>query len=152
MDSFINQFKAVNFFYRVTIDGVEFSASEVSGLDHEVEKIEYRGGDDPIFAKKVQLGLKKNIELEVKKGFTDGDDRFIELWERVNDKDFYMDEDSRFNILVELMDEHENTIQAWNLTEVIPVKFGGTALKADANEVYIESMKFNAREMFTTLS
>ena len=151
MDSFATGYGATVFSYRVTYDGVEFSCSEVSGLDSETEKIEYRSGDDPMFRKRVQLGLTKMPEIEIKRAFFADDDRLQEVYQRIYDKDFYTDEGTRGELLIELMDEHENTVQAWTATGVIPTKLGGSSLKSDANELYFESMKFSCEDFKVTL-
>lgn len=141
MDNFAEGYAIPVFAYTVTIDGVEFSATEISGLDHEVEKIESRVGNDPTFRKRVQSGLTKWPNLTIKKGYYEGDERMMELFKRVFDKDYYTDLDSRFEVLVELWNERLEVVQSWTFTNCIPVKLGGTALKSDGNELYFETLE-----------
>lgn len=141
MDNFAEGYALPVFAFTITIDGVEFSATEISGLDHEVEKIESRVGNDPVFRKRQQAGITKWPNLVVKHALYEGDGRFNEKWEQLLNKDYYTDLDSRFEVLVELWNERLEVVQSWTFTNCIVVKLGGTALKADGNELYFETLE-----------
>jgi len=142
MADFPGQWPIPKFHFRVTIDGAQISFQEVSGLDQEVEPIEYRHGDSESFIKMKQAGLVKTTNLVCKKGVFSTDDRISEIFKKVYEKEYYTKEDGRMEILVELLDELGETVMSWSFVNAIPVKLTGTDLKSDGNEVAIESIEF----------
>jgi phage tail-like protein len=147
LDSFAVGYSVPVFYYTVTIDGVEFSVTEISGLDSETEVIESRFGNSPDFSKRKQAGLVKWPDLVIKKGFFAGDDRKINIFNQLFDKDYYTELDTRFEVLVELWDEHGQPVQTWTFINCIPKKLGGTSLKSDGNELYFESLEISHEGM-----
>lgn len=152
MADFPDQWPESKYHFRVTIDGENISFQEVSGLDQETEVIEYRHGDSEVFTTIKRAGLVKTSNLVLKKGVFADDDRMLELFNRIYEKDFYTAEDSRMDILIELLDEQGDTVMAWNIIRAIPVKLTGTDLKSDANEVAVESIEFVHEGITTSLA
>ena len=149
---FEDQWPLPKFHFRVTIDGEEMSFQEVSGLESETTVIEYRHGDSEEFYPIKQAGLMKMSNLILKKGIFDEDDRLLELFNAIyDDKNYYQEEDDRMDIIVELLDETGETVMTWNIYRAFPIKFTGTDLKSDANEVAIESIEFAYEHIETTL-
>ena len=92
----------------------------------------------------------KFSNITMKKGVFESDDRLLELFNKIyEEKSYYGDSESRFDILVELLDELGETVMTWNIIKAFPVKLQGTDLKSDGNEVAIESIEF-AHEGITT--
>ena len=152
MADFEDQWPVAKYHFRVTIDGEEMSFQEVSGLEAETNVIEYRHGDSEFFHPTKQAGLMKTSNLVLKKGVFDEDDRLLELFNQIyDDKAFYGDEDTRMDIIVELLDETAETVMAWNIERAFPIKLTGTDMKSDANEVAIESIEFAYETIETSL-
>ncbi len=152
MADFEDQWPVAKYHFRVTIDGEEMSFQEVSGLEAETSVIEYRNGDSEFFHPIKQAGLMKTSNLVLKKGVFDEDDRLLELFNQIyDDKAYYGDEDTRMDIIVELLDETGETVMAWNIERAFPIKLTGTDLKSDANEVAIESIEFAYETIETSL-
>jgi phage tail-like protein len=149
MADFPDQWPNAKFHFRATIDGEQISFQEISGLDQETEVINYRHGDNPDFRQTVQAGLIKGANIVFKKATFDSDDRLLEIFNRIYDKDFYTQDDSRMEILIELLDEQGDTVMAWNIQRAIPVKLAGTDLNSTGNEVAVETIEF-AHEGITT--
>ena len=152
MADFEDQWPIAKFHFRVTIDGEQVSFQEVSGLEANTEVIEYRHGDSEVFSPIKMSGLVKTSNLVLKKGVFESDDRMLELFNKIYEKDYYTTEDSRMDILVELLDETGETTMAWNITRAFPIKLTGTDMKSDANEVAIESVEFAYEGIETSLS
>lgn len=133
------------FHFEVKWEGTDFSMgfTEVSGLDFETEVIEYREGTDQTYTKKKQPGLKKYSNITLKRGSFEGDFDFYNLWKQT----FYFQEGnktkSRYRRLVtiKLLNEEHQSIVTWELDNAWPSKVQSTDLKADANEVAIETME-----------
>ena len=117
--------------------------TEVSGLDFETEVIEYREGSSKTYNSSKQPGRTKYSNVTLKRGTFEGDyDCYME-WR----KTFYFQEGnqtgSRFrrNVEIMLLNENHEPIITWTLLNAWPSKVQSTDLKADANEVAIETME-----------
>ncbi|WP_161887914.1 phage tail protein [Pontibacter russatus] len=117
--------------------------TEVSGLDFETEVIEYREGSSKTYNSSKQPGRTKYSNVTLKRGTFEGDYDFYMEWR----KTFYFQEGnqtgSRFrrNVEIMLLNENHEPIITWTLLNAWPSKVQSTDLKADANEVAIETME-----------
>jgi phage tail-like protein len=114
--------------------------TEVSGLDFETEVIEFRTGDSPHYNKTKQPGLTKYGNITLKRGTFKGDLDFYNYW-----LDTYYFQgvtvNFRTTVKIDLLDETHQPVFSWSLANAWPTKITSTDLKADANEVAIESME-----------
>ena len=140
------------FYFKVSRPEQEFNSvdqigfTEVSGLDYQIDLIEYRRGNDPNFSKIKLPGLRKFSNVTLKKGlvqgFKDANGEFFQ-WIGDGSKKGTVRKrlEYRKNVVITLNDEEGNPVIAWTLTNAFPVKVAFTDLKADANEVSIESVE-----------
>lgn len=129
------------FHFQVNWGEGQLSFTEVSGLDFETEVIEYRSGDSPNYNKTKQPGLNKYSNVTMKKGIFLGDYDFYNKWL----KTFYFQEQNtqyRTTVIIQLLNEQHQPVITWNLLKAWPTKITSTDLKADANEVAIETMEW----------
>lgn len=124
-------------------DGFRIGFTEVSGLDFETEVIEYREGSSKKYNKSKQPGLTKYSDITLKRGTFEGDYDFYKLWKQ----SYYFQEGNkttskyRRTITVKLLNEAHEPIITWQLENAWAKKVQSTDLKADANEVAIETME-----------
>lgn len=117
--------------------------TEVSGLDFETEVIEYREGNSKKYNKIKQPGLTKFSNVTLKRGTFEGDFDFYKEWR----KTYYFQEGNktgtmyRKSVTITLLNENHEPIMTWKLVNAWPSKVQSTDLKADANEVAIETME-----------
>lgn len=117
--------------------------TEVSGLDFETEVIEYREGSSKKYNKTKQPGLTKYSNITLKRGSFEGDFDFFKEWQ----KTYYFQEGNdtgslyRRAVTIKLLNEKHEPIITWVLENAWPSKVQSTDLKADANEVAIETME-----------
>lgn len=117
--------------------------TEVSGLDFETEVIEYREGSSKKYNKSKQPGLTKYSNITLKRGSFEGDFDFFTEWQ----KTYYFQEGNetgslyRRAVTIKLLNENHEPIITWILENAWPSKVQSTDLKADANEVAIETME-----------
>jgi phage tail-like protein len=124
------------FHFKVTLgDKGEIAFQEVSGLDFEVELIEYRAGNSPEFSKVKMPGLKKYSDITMKKGMFKADDK---LFQWINE--IKMNTIARQNITIQLLDEEHNVLFTWSLKNAFPMKVTGTDLNAQNSEAAIEEI------------
>lgn len=124
------------FHFSVKWDDKVMSFQEVSGLDVQSEEIKYRAGDSKIFSPVKIPGLKKYGNVTMKKGIYKGDNEF---WKWLNE--IKMNTIKRKTVVISLLDESDAATMVWTLKNAWPTKITGTDLKAEGNEVAIESIE-----------
>ncbi|HNP83872.1 MAG TPA: phage tail protein [Nitrospira sp.] len=132
--------------------GFRIGFTEVSGLDFETEVIEYREGVSKKYNKTKQPGLTKYSDVTLKRGTFEGDFDFFMLWKA----SYYFQEGKktgsryRRTVTIKLLNEEHQPIITWQLENAWAKKVQSTDLKADGNEVGIETMEL-AHEGLTIL-
>ena len=128
------------FHFEVEWGGTRLGFTEVSGLDFETEVIEYREGNSRTYNKSKQPGLTKFSNVTLKRGVFLGDFEFFELWRKTA---FFMEGGGQFrrDIAIRLLNDEHQPIITWILSRAWPCKVEYAPLKADANEVLIETME-----------
>jgi phage tail-like protein len=117
--------------------------TEVSGLDFETEVIEYREGNSKKYNKTKQPGLTKFSNVTLKRGTFEGDFDYYKEWR----KTYFFQEGNktgsqyRRTVTIKLLNENHEAIITWKLLNAWPSKVQSTDLKADGNEVAIETME-----------
>jgi phage tail-like protein len=117
--------------------------TEVSGLDFETEVIEYREGNSKLYNKTKQPGLTKYSNITLKRGTFEGDFKFYLEWQKTYNFQEGNKTGSLFRraITIKLLNEKHDPIITWKLLNAWPSKIQSTDLKADGNEVAIETME-----------
>jgi len=124
------------FHFQVEWGGAKMAFTEVSGLDVETEVIEYRDGTSPEFFKTKMPGMQKFSNLTLKRGTFKGDNSFREWYNTIA-----LNKVDRRDVTISLLnEEHEPTV-VWKVIKAWPVKVQATDLKADGNEVAIETLE-----------
>jgi phage tail-like protein len=127
------------FHFQVEWGGIRVGFTEISGLDFETEVIEYREGSNKTYNKTKQPGLTKYSDITLKRGSFLGDFEFFELWRKTM---MFQEGKEKFrrDIVIKLLDEEHNPIISWSVAKAWPRKVQYADLKADANEIIIETM------------
>lgn len=117
--------------------------TEVSGLDFETEVIEYREGSSKKYTKTAQPGLQKLSKITLKRGTFEGDYDFYKEWRKtvLFQEGNKTGSQYRRTVTIKLLNENHDPILTWKLLNAWPSKVQSTDLKADANEVAIETME-----------
>ncbi|CAM1358292.1 MULTISPECIES: phage tail protein [Tenacibaculum] len=130
------------FSFKVNHGGTEINCTEVSGLDFQNETIEYRGGADSEYHKTKQPGMFKYSNITIKRGtFVDKSKQFYDQWA----KTVYFQEDGekfRGDLTISLLDENGDPAVTWKAQNAYVTKVQPTDLKADGNEIAIETAEF----------
>lgn len=119
---------------------------EVSGLETEVQVIEYRAGNSGIFAPIKMPGLAKVGNITMKKGIF-VTDQILWTWF----KSITMNTIARSTIVVNLLDQTGTAQYKWQLNNAFPTKLTGTDMKSDGNEVAVESIEVAYETMSITM-
>ena len=115
-----------------TIDGrtFKFTAHEISGLDSEVDVIEFRNGNSSPTTVKMP-GLKNHSDVTMNNVVFSNDKDFMD-WQKLSVA-------RRSNMTIRLLDEDGNPIFEWTLKNAFPKKIIGlkTAARPMANNFVI---------------
>ena len=128
------------FHFEVDWGGARIGFTEITGLEFETEVIEYREGTSKIYNKTKQPGLTKYSNITLKRGVFLNDFEFFDLWRRTV---FFQEGGAEFrrNVSIKLLNETHVPIITWVALNAWPCKVQYGDLKADANEVLIETME-----------
>jgi phage tail-like protein len=126
------------FYFSVDIDGVgtDLAFQEVTGLDAEAQVIEYRAGNSKSFATIKMPGIVKSGNVTLKKGVFVKDNVF---WNWFSQRS--MNTIKRSAVTIKLLDQDANPTMTWTLANAWPTKITSTDLKADGNEVAVETIE-----------
>jgi phage tail-like protein len=124
------------FHFQVEWGGASIGFTEVSGLDVQTDPIEYRDGASPEYVKTKMPGMQKFSNITLKRGTFKGDNDFYAWWNSVA-----LNTIDRRNVTISLLNENHEPVVVWKVKNAWPIKVQSTDLKADGNEVAIESIE-----------
>lgn len=124
------------FHFLVEWGGQSISFSEVSGLDVETEVIEFRHGASPEYSKQKMPGLQKFSNVTLKRGVFKSDGDYFDWYNTIK-----MNTIERRDVMVSLLNEEHEPVVIWKIKSAWPIKIQSTDLKADANEMAIETIE-----------
>lgn len=131
------------FHFQVEWGGTKIGFTEVSGLDLETEVIEYRHGSSKEYSKTKQPGLTKYSNITLKRGTFQSDNEYYNWWK---ENVFFQEGNSsgskyRRNITISLLNEEHAPIVVWKIKNAWALKVQSTDLKADGNEIAVETIE-----------
>lgn len=124
------------FHFLVVWGGVRVGFTEVTGLDMQVEAIEYREGFSPEYSKVKMPGMHKFSNLTLKRGSVAGDSEFYTWMKTIS-----LNTVERRDITISLLNEAHAPVMTWTAKNAFPVKLQASDLKSDGNEVAIETLE-----------
>lgn len=124
------------FHFQVDWGGSKLGFSEVSGLNIEQQIIEYRDGLSPEFSTIKMPGIRKYGNITLKRGIIKKDNEFYDWLNTTK-----MNVVERRDMTIKLLDEEHNPVVVWTVKNAWPTKIDAPSLKADGNEVAIESIE-----------
>ena len=130
------QYPIPKFHFQVEWGGSKIGFTEVTGLDISTDVIEYREGSSPEFHKLKQPGMVKFSNITMKRGTFKGDNEFYAWFNTIS-----MNTVQRRDVVISLLNENHEPVVVWKVKNCFPVKVTSTDLKADGNEVAIESLE-----------
>jgi len=125
------------------LTGIAFQ--EVSGMDAEVQIIEYRHSNSPLFSTIKMPGIAKYSNVTMKCGVFVNDNTF---WNWMNE--IKMNTIKRRTVLIKLLDENGTVTMQWTLNNAWPTKISSTDLKSDGNEVAVDSIEIAHEHIVVT--
>jgi phage tail-like protein len=123
------------FHFEVRIGEEEWFFQEVSGLETEVEVLEYRHGKSKQYATFKMPGMMKVSDVTLKKGVFTGDTKIFEWFKQVK-----LNTIKRKTVTISLLNENHKAEIVWTLSKAFPKKIESTNLNAQGNEIAVESI------------
>lgn len=130
------EYPMVKFHFLVEWGGTKIGFTEVSGLDVETEVVEYRHGASPEYFKTKMPGMQKYSNITLKRGTFASDNEYFDWWNTVK-----LNTIERRDITISLLNEEHSPVVVWKVKNAWPTKIQSTDLKAEGNEVAIETME-----------
>jgi phage tail-like protein len=122
--------------FLVEIDGISAAAfMEVSGLEASIEVVDYRSGDAKQTSVQKLPGLHKFTNITLKRGLVQD----LSLWNWMQNG--INGNLQRASISIILFDQARNPVWRWNLTNAWPCKWSGPVLRAEGDDVAIETLE-----------
>ncbi len=130
------QYPIPKFHFQVEWGGAKIGFTEVTGLEVSTEVIEYRDGASPEYHKIKMPGMQKFSNITMKRGTFKGDNEYYNWWNTVA-----LNTIERRDVVISLLNENHEPVVVWKVKNAWPVKVQSTDLKADGNEVAIETIE-----------
>jgi len=130
------QYPIPKFHFSVQWGGTKIGFTEISGLEVSTDAIEYREGSSPEFHKIKMPGMQKFSNITMKRGIFQGDNDFYNWWNTIS-----LNTVDRRDLIISLLNETHQPVVVWKVKNAFPVKMQSTDLKADGNEVAIETLE-----------
>ena len=124
------------FHFIVQWGGARIGFTEVTGLDIQVEAIEYREGNSPEYSKVKMPGMHKFSNITLKRGSIAGDSEFYKWINTIS-----LNTVERRDVVISLLNEAHEPVMTWKAKNSFPVKVQASDLKSDGNEVAIETIE-----------
>jgi phage tail-like protein len=125
------------FHFSVEWGGQRIGFTEASGLDAETELIEYRDGVSREYSKQKMPGMQKYSNVTLKRGTFVNDNDFFDWWKTTRT----LGTPERRDLTISLLNENHTPVFVWKIKNAFPTKVQATDLKADGNEVAIETLE-----------
>jgi len=125
------------FHFEIEWGGTKIGFTEVTGLDKQVEIIEYREGQSKTYSKIKMPGLQKYSNITMKRGTFAGKTDFYDWLKDVE----MLSNTRRRDITIKLLNENHQPVFTWKALNAFPIKVQASDLKADGNEVAIETIE-----------
>lgn len=141
-----NYWPMPKFYFSVDIgDFTDISFQEVTGLDIETDKVEYRHGNSSSHGTINMPGLMKYGDITFKRGVFADDVTFYELISAIQLNTF-----ERVTIVIRLLDETEEPRMTWTCTNSFPKSMESTDLNSQSSDAAIESLVFSHEGLVQT--
>lgn len=114
----------------------DIAFQEVSGMDKEVQVIEYRASNSTLFSTIKMPGIVKYGNVTMKRGIFVGDNTFWAWMAQIT-----MNTVARRTVIIRLLNENNKVTMQWNLNNAWPTKITSTDLKSDGNEVAVDTIE-----------
>lgn len=123
------------FHFQVEWGGSRVGFTEVSGLDIEIQPIDYREGSYKEYQVTKMPGIPQFTDINLKRGILKGDNEFEEWLTTIK-----LNQVERRDITISLLNEDHQPAAIWQVKNAWPSKVTGPSLNSTSNEVAVEEI------------
>ncbi len=116
--------------------GTRVGFQEVSGLNIQVDTVEYRDGSNPEFHALKMPGQFHYSNVVLKRGIVRSDNDFFKWLSTIN-----LNSVERRDVIVQLLDQSHQPVVVWKIRNAFPVRYSGPILQANASDVAMEELE-----------
>lgn len=124
------------FHFQVEWEGSRVGFTEVSGLDFEIQPIDYREGSYLDYQVTKMPGIPQFTNINLKRGILKGDNELAEWLSTIK-----LNEVERRDITISLLNEDHQPVVTWNVFKAWPCNLKGPQMNSTSNEVAIEEIE-----------
>ena len=124
------------FHFQVEWGGTRIGFTEVSGLNVELQAIDYREGSALEYQVTKMPGIPQYPNITLKRGIFRADNEFFQWLNTVR-----MNNIERRDLTISLLNEDHAPVATWKIKEAWPCKVEGPTLNSTGNEVAVESIE-----------
>lgn len=124
------------FHYQVESGMTRIGFTEVTGLNVELQSIDYREGSSLDYQVSKMPGIPQYSNITLKRGVFRSDNEFFQWLNTVK-----MNNIERRDITISLLNEEHEPVMVWKVREAWPCKVEGPSLNSTGNEVAVESIE-----------
>ncbi|MFO7847111.1 MAG: phage tail protein [Balneolaceae bacterium] len=124
------------FHYQVESGMTRIGFTEVTGLNVELQTIDYREGNSLDYQVSKMPGIPQYSNITLKRGVFRSDNEFFQWLNTVK-----MNNIERRDITISLLNEEHEPVMVWKVREAWPCKVEGPSLNSTGNEVAVESIE-----------
>lgn len=135
-EEIMSEYPLPGYHFQVEWGGTRLGFAEVSGLDIQVQVIEYREGISPEYSAIKMPGIPKYGNITLKRGIVAGDNEFFDWIKTIR-----LNKAERRDLVISLLNENHEPAMVWKARNAFPVKLEGPLLQATGNEVAIETLE-----------
>jgi len=128
-------FPLPKFHFSVEWGGTKIGFQEVSGLNKEMEILEYREGSSPEYFKTKMPGMRKLSDITLKRGVFLGDNEFYEWYNTVT-----LNKVEKRDITISLLNEDHEPTLVWKVKDCFITSLKCTDLKSEENANAIDTV------------
>lgn len=140
-----NNYPMPAYHFTVNWGGSKIGFQEISGLNLEVNVVEYRDGASPEFHTRKMPGMLKYSNVVLKRGVTRGDNEFFHWINTIR-----LNTVERRDIIISLLNEEHEPVMTWQLRNAFPVRYSGPVLSANSSDVAIEELELAYEDLTVT--
>lgn len=107
--------------------GTQIGFTEISGLNMEVDVLEYRNGASPQFSAVKMPGKISYDNVVITRGIFPNDNEFYEWFATTKN----LNSPERRDIVISLLNQNHEPVMFWKFKNAFPVKYIGPVLRSD---------------------
>ena len=131
-----NSYPMPAYHFVVQWGGTRIGFQEVSGLNIQIDTVEFRDGSNPEFHPLKIPGQLHYSNIVLKRGIVPSDNEFFAWINTIR-----LNTVERRDVLVQLLNANHEPVVTWQVRNAFPVRYAGPVLQANSSDVAMEELE-----------